>query len=575
MGRRMRKGLLGLMILAGAFSVKMQTVHAQLREIQIEQAQICMPDISLFLTGDASLQELDSQKVKVNMGEQEFAVSSVRDFDRNQDRTDYYFLLDVSGSMQYEYYQAACEAITNRIETLTDCETYKVLTFGDSVNVVLEDEYDGDKIREAFNVVSAGDDNTQLFEALKKSAILAQQRSDQSSVRKVAVVFTDGMDDVTGKATVTEATEEITRAGMTVYAVADGEDTDAINRFGEFVRDTGGQLEICYGASSQEEAQDIWDTIENTKVILAQGDSNRITDQIETVTVQIEQWGMKKEKQTGCYDYIPDREAPCVLECRQINENEIEVAFSEDVVEKETASNYCLSGEEKCIPDSVMVLDDRSVQLYFEEPLYSGEYSLEIVNITDDSMEENSVVPYEESITVEGIKPEAGWMHFLRSWGIPLLCVLFVLAVIITAIFLYRYIRKNRGLLVIDGKMTPASRVDIQQHIAVEDDGRPGALVVLEMKTGNGRKKTAAKKLSDSMIIGRSGVCDICIDDERMSKQHFALEYQRGQIYITDLETTNGTSVNGVRLHGRYRLEKGDRIQAGSMDMTVQWENVR
>ena len=70
-------------------------------------------------------------------------------------------------------------------------------------------------------------------------------------------------------------------------------------------------------------------------------------------------------------------------------------------------------------------------------------------------------------------------------------------------------------------------------------------------------------------------MCDIILDDAKMSSQHFALEYEKGQIFITDLETTNGTSVNGVRLKGKYRLQKGDKIHAGSMDMFIQWENIK
>lgn len=168
MGRIRRKIMMVcLTVLAWVFLCPIQEVQAQTKEIQIEQAKINMPELKIFVTGDESLQEMDNQSVTVTMGEREFQ-TSIEDFDRNEERIDYYFLLDVSASMDMEYYQAACEIIADQMESLTDSETYKVLTFGDSVELVLEDEYDGNAVDTVLAGISNEDENTQLFEALKR-----------------------------------------------------------------------------------------------------------------------------------------------------------------------------------------------------------------------------------------------------------------------------------------------------------------------------------------------------------------------------------------------------------------------
>ena len=58
-------------------------------------------------------------------------------------------------------------------------------------------------------------------------------------------------------------------------------------------------------------------------------------------------------------------------------------------------------------------------------------------------------------------------------------------------------------------------------------------------------------------------MCQIHTDDDKMSRQHFAIESTQLGFYIMDLDTLNGTTVNGVRLTERQLLKEGDVITAG------------
>ncbi len=58
---------------------------------------------------------------------------------------------------------------------------------------------------------------------------------------------------------------------------------------------------------------------------------------------------------------------------------------------------------------------------------------------------------------------------------------------------------------------------------------------------------------------------DIAIADRRLSRCHAALQYIAKQGFIiSDLESTNGTYVNGEKLQRVYALRDGDRIRIGS-----------
>lgn len=64
-------------------------------------------------------------------------------------------------------------------------------------------------------------------------------------------------------------------------------------------------------------------------------------------------------------------------------------------------------------------------------------------------------------------------------------------------------------------------------------------------------------------LVGRGADCEIRLDHDGVSREHCRLERNaRGQIKITDLDSTNGTSVNGEKVDTAV-LRDGDRIGIG------------
>jgi pSer/pThr/pTyr-binding forkhead associated (FHA) protein len=65
-----------------------------------------------------------------------------------------------------------------------------------------------------------------------------------------------------------------------------------------------------------------------------------------------------------------------------------------------------------------------------------------------------------------------------------------------------------------------------------------------------------------SLSIGRSAESDILLDDITLSRHHAIIEKKKSVFAIRDLESLNGTYVNGV-IAGESNLASGDRIQVG------------
>ncbi|MHB8156750.1 MAG: FhaA domain-containing protein [Desulfocucumaceae bacterium] len=65
-------------------------------------------------------------------------------------------------------------------------------------------------------------------------------------------------------------------------------------------------------------------------------------------------------------------------------------------------------------------------------------------------------------------------------------------------------------------------------------------------------------------VVGRRDSCDIIIQDESVSRRHARLEPQEGSWLVTDLDSTNGTFVNGERMKTKL-LAPGDTVKFGAV----------
>jgi len=64
----------------------------------------------------------------------------------------------------------------------------------------------------------------------------------------------------------------------------------------------------------------------------------------------------------------------------------------------------------------------------------------------------------------------------------------------------------------------------------------------------------------ESLVIGRDATCDVVVAEQQVSRQHIKIKRIDTAYYIEDLESKNGTWVNGEQLKGERLLEDGDEI---------------
>ncbi|HOU94439.1 MAG TPA: FHA domain-containing protein, partial [Polyangiaceae bacterium] len=68
-------------------------------------------------------------------------------------------------------------------------------------------------------------------------------------------------------------------------------------------------------------------------------------------------------------------------------------------------------------------------------------------------------------------------------------------------------------------------------------------------------------------LVGRSVHCHVTIEDPLVSRQHARLLVTRSGTTIEDLDSRNGTLVNGRAIRAAVELRDGDRIRIGTLEL--------
>jgi len=90
--------------------------------------------------------------------------------------------------------------------------------------------------------------------------------------------------------------------------------------------------------------------------------------------------------------------------------------------------------------------------------------------------------------------------------------------------------------------------------------GEDGWLVV---ERGGGLEEGERFDLIGGLSIGRSRDSDVQISDRYASSLHARVFSRAGRFFVEDMNSTNGTLLNGATLQGEAELIDGDNVQIG------------
>lgn len=89
--------------------------------------------------------------------------------------------------------------------------------------------------------------------------------------------------------------------------------------------------------------------------------------------------------------------------------------------------------------------------------------------------------------------------------------------------------------------------------------GRESAMLVLQRGAEAGRRWPLDR--TRPLTIGRDDQCDIVLPDRQVSRHHARIMWMGSFFQVEDLQSKNGTHVNGQETSGPTALQDGDEIQ--------------
>jgi pSer/pThr/pTyr-binding forkhead associated (FHA) protein len=67
--------------------------------------------------------------------------------------------------------------------------------------------------------------------------------------------------------------------------------------------------------------------------------------------------------------------------------------------------------------------------------------------------------------------------------------------------------------------------------------------------------------IKPDMVLGRQAECDLQLTEGHASRRHAKFSFVDGAVWLEDLNSANGTFVNGTKLTGKVKLTSGDRLR--------------
>lgn len=534
------------------------TAHAE----KIEQIYSKLPEIKAYVKLDTAYSK---DNISAYKDSAPIATNSVKPFSP-QDGVSYIIMIDCSTSVSDRQMSEIKKCMTSFVEASNGNDRFVIASFGKTIDVLSNELQTREETVSAISSMNNNQTATVLFDAVSAANEIGTRLDASCPSKRVCVIFTDAVDYTVGGTTVDELMAVAEKSSAPIYTVAiDAQSKQAIDMLGRVSRTSGGEVFVADRGIANAFAR-VSDEIASLQEISFTAQSNVVGNDVSSLRIQLKDGAneVSLEKKFVTPSWNSDTTAPFITEVKQLSSATLELVFSENVENADKAENYTVRKGNGAMPISDVLYNSatQSAVITFAEELGQGNYAVSTANITDVSMEKNEIAG-EYSFKISGfgavmINIKSFFAHYWWAFA-----VLVLAGVIFAALAV---IKKRKGVVIVDSKATFADSVHYEPTKAKP---LPTHYLQLAVEYTDGRIDKLDINITQSIIFGRSSTCEVTIDDDAMSRQHFAIELAEEKVLIQNLSATNGTFVNGVALQNPRPLARGDVIEAGQEKFTV------
>ncbi len=331
--------------------------------VTMEQLATNAESIDVYFSDDGSdLTTLNKENITATLDGNPL---TVEDFALSEQRINYTFLLDISGSVPEEYMTAAKEQIMAIYANLEEADLLSVITFGDEVHTIIDGTETLAEVQTILDGVHCDNDYTHFYDAVD---LLLSRLEGTSDMRNIAVVVSDGINTGDVNTSVATLRSRLSGSGVAIYALAvDAASYWAIYSFREFVQLSGGQLFEYSPETCAEAMTNLTDSVDKIWNVGIQVDPALITGEAQSLVVQIGDYGTI-EQEVILEQRSVDTTAPTITSWELVPETgTLTLHFSEAMADLKNPEHYLITAPNgNLAPVTVVEYTDDSVVLNIE-----------------------------------------------------------------------------------------------------------------------------------------------------------------------------------------------------------------
>ena len=504
----------------------------------IEAAVIDQTKVTLLCSDIVAEEEEKIENVTISLGGQSMAVISLETAEQNRYPVTYYCLVDVSGSMKESQMAQAKAVLQKVLEGMQDGDNMVIGTLGNQTDMsgFLSDKT---QIADAIQALAPGREDTNLYAGIVES-IGQLQTQELVNPRKCLLILSDGRDDQKTGITKEEAENAIEESSIPVFTIATLKESPSADSLedakllGSFARlSTGGRhyVPVVEDITGEEIGADIYGH-------LNQGINVTID------TSEVDSFG---EKDILLLRAIYTSENGIVLE------DTLEL-YAEDVALLRKALEEAQESKEEAEANQKTEASDES----------------ELAEEIEDSSETSG------EAQTSGRGDSLVWI--LMASGILLAAMVLLLVA-----KKKKKAKEAKKIVKEDSSAQEAAEaVDAGKNVlqeAVREFEEEAVIPegAYELKLyAIGYKHLKLRIVLEpgkDFTIGRNDKADIVLnpDDVKLSSVHCKVRWENEKLYVRDMNSTNGTFVNGIpiRTLGRVAVHEGETIRMGSYEYRI------
>lgn len=518
--------------------------------------------------GDLSNVYLDDELLTVNESDE---------FDYDDYSVCCYVMVDVSGSISQGSLDAVKDSLYRFYKKFGNDDKFILYTIGESDNELLSGGESDEVVKESINSISTTNDNSYLYSSLNKLYDKAIVNTDFD--RKYVVVISDGI-NWSNETSFSKVYGKYSLRSLPIYELIfdDGKfsasSNNPLSEFKDLAVDSGGTYKQCNQKNCEEIFTELTDIIDDVNIVKCKAKSNYFDKNADKHTLELTINEDIISVNVDVSNYITDETAPDVESIKyNTDKKTFEIVFSENISynSDELKNNIKITKGNNHVSIISTSYDENTYTLCLvtADMQYSGTYVFEINGITDSSNEKNPISQTKLEQKVKAASPivkvvkSTWWIAVIAVFLIALFCILFYLkkkknVKKITELFETQIEEEN-----VEVKHTEIVK---QKHYINSAIKSKKLYMYIETKAN---KEKVDISVENSIIIGRSNYCDVCINDPKLSRQHFVIEIVNDKFWVSNISNTNGTFLNGNKLSTKQLLHNGDKILAGTSVITV------